>query len=201
MKINKVITFVFCAIGILVFGGIYYSNATHQEKTVMSQDIEGQPSEKTESSVGEIEQSQNTIFVHVCGAVKRPGVYELTPDARVCDAIKAAKGLKKKAADTDVNQAQKVSDGEQIYIPYRSHNATVESDGATSATNDTDDRINLNSATLEELTTLPGIGDAKAASILAYREEHGSFASIEEIKNISGIKDGVYTKIEAYITV
>ena len=198
MKINKVITFVFCAIGILVFGGIYYSNATDQEKTVVSQDIEGQPSDETESSVGEMEQSQNAIFVHVCGAVKRPGVYELNPDARVCDAIKAAKGLKKRAADTDVNQAQKVSDGEQIYIPYRSRNATEVSDGATNAT---DGRINLNSATLEELTTLPGIGDAKAASILAYREEHGSFASIEEIKNISGIKDGVYTKIEAYITV
>lgn len=198
MKINKVITFVFCAIAILVFGGIYYSNATDQEKTVVSQDIERQPSDETENSVGEMEQSQNTIFVHVCGAVKRPGVYELNPDARVCDAIKAAKGLKKKAADTDVNQAQKVSDGEQIYIPYRSRNATEVSDGATNAT---DGRINLNSATLEELTTLPGIGDAKAASILAYREEHGSFASIEEIKNISGIKDGVYTKIEAYITV
>ena len=198
MKINKVITFVFCAIGILVFGGIYYSNATDQEKTVVSQDIEGQPSDETESSVGEMEQSQNAIFVHVCGAVKRPGVYDLNPDARVCDAIKAAKGLKKRAADTDVNQAQKVSDGEQIYIPYRSRNATEVSDGATNAT---DGRINLNSASLEELTTLPGIGDAKAASILAYREEHGSFASIEEIKNISGIKDGVYTKIEAYITV
>ena len=198
MKINKVITFVFCAIGILVFGGIYYSNATHPEEAVVSQDIEDQSGKDTENNIGERKQSQNTIFVHVCGAVKRPGVYELNADARVCVAIKAAKGLKKKAADTDVNQAQKVSDGEQIYIPYRSRNATEVSDGATNAT---DGRINLNSATLEELTTLPGIGDAKAASILAYREEHGSFASIEEIKNISGIKDGVYTKIEAYITV
>ena len=201
MKINKVITVVFCAIGILVFGGIYYSNATHPEEAVVSQDIEDQSGKDAENNIGERKQSQNTIFVHVCGAVKRPGVYELNADARVCDAIKAAKGLKKKAADTDVNQAQKVSDGEQIYIPYRSHNATEESVGSTNVTNDTDGRINLNSATLEELTTLPGIGDAKAASILAYREEHGSFASIEEIKNISGIKDGVYTKIEAYITV
>lgn len=201
MKINKIITFVFGAIAILVFGGMYYSNAMHQEHAVVSQTEKDQPCEEAENSTEEIEQSQATIFVHVCGAVKRPGVYELETDARVCDAIKAAKGLKKKAADTDVNQAQKVSDGEQVYIPYRSNNTAEESAEGTSTGNDASGKINLNSATQEELTTLPGIGDAKAASILAYREEHGAFASIEEIKNISGIKDGVYTKIEAYITV
>ena len=102
--------------------------------------------------------------------MKRPGVYELETDARVCDAIKAAKGLKKKAADTDVNQAQKVSDGEQVYIPYRSNNTVEETTEGTSTGNDASGKINLNSATQEELTTLPGIGDAKAASILAYRE-------------------------------
>lgn len=138
--------------------------------------------------------------MHICGAVKKPGVYELPANTRICDAISAAGGLKKKAADTDVNQAQLLSDNEQVYIPYKSkENKGTITDISSNTTEQS--KINLNTATTEELLTLPGIGESKANSIVQYRQENGKFSSIEEIKNITGIKDGVYSKIEAYITV
>ena len=128
----------------------------------------------------------------MCGAVKRPGVYELDEGARVCDAINAASGFKKKADDTKINQAQLLTDGEQIVVPYCSSNREdfSEQDGT---------RVSINYGTIEEFMTLPGIGQSKAESIIKYREEHGLFKNIEELKNIQGIKDGVFSNIEDYI--
>lgn len=145
------------------------------------------------------EREQTDIFVHVCGAVKAPGVYRLTSESRVCDAIAAAGGLKKKAADTDVNQAELLEDGQQVIIPYRKSKKEVKKENEVASSEES--KLNLNTASHEELMSLPGIGDAKASSIIQYREQHGNFSSIEDIKNITGIKDGVYAKIEAYISV
>lgn len=200
MKINRMLALMSCSIFILVFGGFYYcfSHSSSEDKTeaviVEKEDVSEE--EKQESNSRE----SITIYVHVCGAVKKPGVYKVTSDSRICDAIRVAGGLTKKASDIDVNQAELLTDGQQVYIPYKSHTkkGSVISNDNTSTDSS---KININTATSAELTTLPGIGDAKATSILQYREEHGKFASIEEIKNVSGIKDGVYTQIEAYITV
>lgn len=203
MNLNKIIKVVTICVFLLLFGGGYVLShggtedtlmKQNEQKVVITQSDDKDTDKKAESS------KISSIHVHVCGAVKKPGVYELSVDARICDAISAAGGLKKKAADSDINQAQLLSDGEQVCIPYKT---AKNQDTITETSSDTtkQSKINLNTATSEELQTLPGIGVSKADSILQYRQENGKFSSIEEIKNITGIKDGVYSKIEAYITV
>lgn len=200
MNLNKIIKVVTICVFLLLFGGGYVlshrgtENTLIKQKVVITQNDEKDTDKKAETL------EVSSIHVHVCGAVKKPGVYELSVDARICDAISAAGGLKKKAADSDINQAQLLSDGEQVCIPYKT---AKKQDTITETSSDTtkQSKINLNTATSEELQTLPGIGVSKADSILQYRQENGKFSSIEEIKNITGIKDGVYSKIEAYITV
>jgi competence protein ComEA len=153
--------------------------------------------------------SSQTIYVHVCGAVKHAGVYALAQGSRVVDAVTAAGGFAKRADSDRLNQAELVSDGQRLYIPAVGETVSADSvaaeDGAVtneeSASVRSDGKVNINTADAAALMTLPGIGEAKADAILAYREEHGSFQTIDELKQISGIKDGVFNKIKDYITV
>ena len=140
------------------------------------------------------------VFVYVCGEVQASGVYELEQDSRVFEAIAKAGGLTENAAAEAVNQARVVVDGEQIYVPSLDE---VKGAGVVSeVTERTDDgKININTAEKEELMTLTGVGEAKAQSIIAYREEHGGFQSIEELMQIEGIKEGVFNKIKEDITI
>lgn len=138
--------------------------------------------------------------VYICGAVKKPGVYRFTGDARVCDAVEAAGGFRKKADRAAVNQARPLNDGEQITIPQKgkrsdSGNEQPEKGGKG------DGLVNINQADLAELMTLAGIGEAKAQLIIDYRTENGSFVSIEDIMKISGIKEGIFNRIKDQITV
>ncbi len=138
------------------------------------------------------------IQVYVCGEVKNPGVYELDATDRIVSAIKAAGGLTKKAVPESVNQAQKMEDGQQIYIPSKSESRGDSNKEAGEIKSSS--LISLNQATKEELMTLPGIGQSKAEAILSYRQEHGGFSRVEDLMKITGIKDGVYNKIKDYIT-
>ena len=145
--------------------------------------------------------SRNLILrIAVCGEVQASGVYELEQDSRVFEAIAKAGGLTENAAAEAVNQARVVVDGEQIYVPSLDE---VKGAGVVSeVTERTDDgKININTAEKEELMTLTGVGEAKAQSIIAYREEHGGFQSIEELMQIEGIKEGVFNKIKEDITI
>lgn len=152
------------------------------------------------------ESAEAKIFVHVCGAVITPGVYEISEDARVFDAIKMAGGCREDASADSLNLAQSLTDGQRIYVPTKEEVAkglwqgqqTTKTDGTGE---ETVTLVNINTAGKEELMTLPGIGEAKAESILSYRQENGSFGTIEEIKQISGIKDSVFEKIKNRITV
>lgn len=163
--------------------------------------------EKSAGSGGSDESAQETVFVYVCGAVKVPGVYELKPDARVYEAVACAGGVREDAAEEYVNLAQPVSDGERIYIPTVEEAEQgiaewVPADPGTDHDSGTEERkVNINTASREELKTLSGIGDSKAESIIAYREANGAFQSIEELMNVDGIKDGVFNKIKDRITV
>ena len=142
------------------------------------------------------------IFVHVCGQVKHPGVYQLSSDDRIVAAIKAAGGFTKKAAGESINQAEKVSDGQQIYIPSRKETGKQESSKKAGGQGSlSDGKININTAGKEELMTLSGIGESKAADIIAYRQEHGPFSKTEDIMKIQGIKEGIYNKIKDSITI
>jgi competence protein ComEA len=183
----------------------------NEERVVETSDNEGSDSiQETSTDLGKSEEGQTSVVqesiaVHVCGQVKKPGVYTLAQGARVSDAIEAAGGLTKEAASDFINQAQKLEDEQQVYVPNQEE--TKESPKVIQQENGYDDShsvkkglVNINQATREELMTLPGIGEAKADMIIAYREENGRFATIEEIKNISGIKDGVFSKICDLIT-
>lgn len=149
-------------------------------------------------------------FVYICGAVNVPGVYEVEQNARLYEVVEAAGGLREDAAEESVNQARQIEDGEMIRILTQEEAAQAgdeeagegaENDVKAETANDSDGRIDLNLATVAELMTLPGIGQAKADSIVRYREKNGAFSSIEEIKQVEGVKEGVYNRIKDNIKV
>lgn len=166
------------------------------------------------SSTTKISGQNTIIYVHICGAVKNPGVYHALEGARLFDFIKLAGGLTKAADGNYTNQAQKVSDGQRIYIPTRNevkklstgeYMAGADSNGKTKSESQetSEDKIlvNINEADADKLMELPGIGQAKADKIIEYRSANGNFKKIEDIMNIPGIKEGLFQKISPYITV
>ena len=147
----------------------------------------------------EVEEITSTIFVQVAGAVGTPGVYELQAGSRVYAAIDAAGGLLDTAYDRDLNQAAIVEDGQKIYIYTVEEREALETEAPTQTAND--GLININTATVAELTNLPGIGEAKASQIVAYRDANGAFSSIDDIKKVSGIGDCIFKQINSLIKI
>lgn len=141
----------------------------------------------------------DTIYVYVCGAVCNPGVYELPADSRAYEAVTQAGGMAVDAAGTAVNLAEVLTDGQKLQIPFQGE--ISETQLSDSGVETTDTHVNINTASLEELMTLKGIGQTRAEQILEYREKHGSFASPEAIMNVEGIKQGTYDKIKDNIRV
>lgn len=139
------------------------------------------------------EEKTEEIYVYVCGAVNAPGVYRLSAESRVFEAIEAAGGMSAGAASDYLNQAEMLSDGQQIYVPGAEEAAQAPS---ALPAGEEDGKVNLNTAGKEELMTLSGIGEVKAEAVIRYREEHGGFDSVEELKQVEGIKDGVYNQIK-----
>ncbi|GFI25986.1 ComE operon protein 1 [Lachnospiraceae bacterium] len=156
------------------------------------------PAASRETEEISVTETAEDCYVHVCGAVHHPGVYRLPAGSRVYEAVLLAGGLLDTACEDGINQAQEVADGQMIKV--LTVEEAKEQENAQTGEPETDGKINLNTADAAALMTLPGIGEAKAASILSYREEHGGFSSAEEIKNITGIKEGVYSKIKDRIT-
>lgn len=153
-----------------------------------------------------ISEKQENCVIFICGAVMMPGVYELPDGSRICDAIEASGGFTEAAAVNYLNQAQLLSDGIQIYVPTTeevTEDLIPAEAGSVSESvifGNSDGKININTAEKEELMQLSGIGEKKADSILAYRQEHGNFTSVDELMNVPGIKEGVFTKIREQIT-
>lgn len=141
-------------------------------------------------------------YVYVCGAVECPGVYVLAENSRIYEAVAMAGGFCADARKEAVNQAGTVADGQMIYIPSEEE---TESGSAAEALNGTDTtadgRVDLNTASVEQLMTLPGIGKAKAESIVNYREEHGAFSSTADVMRVEGIKEGIYNRVKDSIKV
>ena len=173
-------------------------------------------------AVSDKEMQQAMIYVDVCGAVANPGVFQLAAGSRVFQAIEAAGGYLPEAALTCVNRAGVLTDGQQLYIltqeeMERQGRDPVEMAGASdgqmngsagtgqntemTAQVQQDNRININTADEAQLTTLTGIGATRAQAIIAYREENGPFAAIEDIMNVQGIKEGTFAKIKDEIVV
>lgn len=189
----------------------------------------------TEADVQSTKQPE--IYVHVCGAVKVPGVYELPAGSRVYEAVQAAGGFTEDADASYVNQAQRLPDAVQLVIPTTDQVAALKQEErqTDTQTSDTqtdayasrigiisqddlsqgsasdnpgnqrvsgdDGKININTATESQLCDIPGIGAAKASAIIAYRQEHGAFETIEDIMKINGIKQSTYDKMKDSIKV
>ena len=167
--------------------------------------VQGESTVETQEYVENSEKSG--VYVYICGEVAAPGVYELSGDSRIYEAVDAAGGFTENAARESVNLASKVSDGMQITI-YNKEEAASLPAGSGSAVGNTGQGgtsgsglVNLNTATKEELMTLKGIGEAKAEDIIRYREKSGGFKKIEDIMKISGIKEAGFQKIKDNITV
>ena len=162
------------------------------------------------------------IYVDVCGAVANPGVFQLAAGSRVFQAIEAAGGYLPEAVQNCVNRAGVLTDGQQLYILTQEEmerqgldpaEMAGASDGQMNGSAGTgqntgmtaqvqqDNRININTADEAQLTTLTGIGATRAQAIIAYREENGPFAAIEDIMNVQGIKEGTFAKIKDEIVV
>lgn len=153
------------------------------------------------------------IAVHVIGAVPRPGLYKFSDGARIQDAVDAAGGLLASANEDAINLAEPLTDGEQLDVPYKDGAQPADSGDTTStfeqvdpqATNppvdENSDLININTATVEELDSLPGIGPTTAQKIVDYRDTNGPFSTIEEIMDVSGIGPSTFDEIKDLITV
>ena len=141
----------------------------------------------TESSSEE--QVAESVCVYVCGEVEKPGVYELPHNSRVKDAIALAGGLTAEADAAAINQASVLKDQEKIVVP-----ATGSTKGPASAS--AGGLLDINAATKEQLVTLPGIGQTRAAAIISFREKNGGFRSIEDLLKVEGIKTGTFNKIK-----
>lgn len=149
------------------------------------------------------ESEKSDIYVYVCGQIQKPGVYTIPEGSRVCDLFAIAGGFTEGAATDYWNQARLLKDGEMIYVPTKEEVKDRTFEGATTSDAETDapKKVNINTASKEELLRIPGVGEAKASAILAYREENGPFSSIEELKKVDGIKDGVFSKMKDYIEI
>jgi competence protein ComEA len=142
------------------------------------------------------------LLVHVAGWVHHPGVFELHEGQRVIDAIEAAGGAKTGADLTTINLAALLTDAQQIVVAKRGATGPgPPSSGTSVGSGDGTDMVNINTATLDQLETLPGIGEVLAQRIVDYREENGPFGSVGDLLEVSGIGDATLADLKPHITV
>jgi len=182
-----------------------YIIADEIQMSEMESDSEAINEENFVETISESETEIQLLYVYVCGEVKSPGVYTLPEGSRVCDVFSMADGFTADAAIDYWNQARLLKDGEMIYVPTIDEAKERKMDGVSetdiSIEDDAEGKININTASKAQLMTIPGIGEAKASAIVMYREKNGTFSSIEEVKKVEGIKEGVYEKMKEYIVV
>ena len=199
---------ILCTI-IVVLGGIifilYKNNSSSKEEVV---DIFKEPEE-----IKEEESNSKKVIVDIKGMINNPGVYEVDSNLRVNDVIELAGGLKEGADTSNINLAKLVSD-EMTIIIYSTEEVLekfkqevcicncpyIQNDACINSNNDSN-LININTAGIEELTTLTGIGDVKAEAIIKYRSEVGKFKTKEELLNVEGIGEALFEKIKDNITI
>lgn len=184
---------VICTIAVMLTG-CEEKGLVASEGELQSYSSQETPSQAA-SSDSEAEASAEEIYVDVTGAVQKPGVYQLNQGDRVYQAIEKAGGFREDAEASAINQAAVLEDGQQITILSTSQQQMQEEKAAEEGL------VNINTADADTLCTLPGIGEAKAKSIIAYREKNGPFKSTEELTKVSGIKEGVFDKVSDLICV
>lgn len=181
-------------IGIVILVGVSLF-VLNKEKKVLSPDEnlaiafeqQVESTEEREEADELMEESVSTVIVDVKGAIKHPGVYEMSADARVTDVISRAGGFSENANQFEINLAQKVVDEMVIFVPREGEESFVPNSPQAVQNGGESAKININDATIEDFTTLNGIGPKKAQAIVDYREENGSFQTIDDLTNVSGI--------------
>ncbi len=215
MKKEKLTGILLLLIFICAAGIIYSFDLEDKSPEVIesSKEESGSVQESSSAALSVPDTESAYIYVYVCGHVKKPDVYRLPAGSRVFEAIQAASGLTKDGDTEGLSMAGPVSDGDRIYVP--SHEEAVSSGAqagssaqagapqgtGSAALSPSAQTVNINTADASQLQTLPGIGESKAADIIAYRQANGAFSKKEDLMKIPGIKEGVFRRIEAYITV
>ncbi len=150
-----------------------------------------------ETMIREDQEGEDLIWVHICGQVFSPGVYSFEEGSRVFDAVEAAGGFTEHADRDSINLAMTLVDEGKIYIASKEE----KNESSDKAQSQSDGKIDLNTATLDDLMTLPGIGEKRAESILKLREQKGSFQTVEELLDAEGIKEGIFDQIKDFVKV
>ncbi|MBP2057777.1 competence protein ComEA [Lactobacillus colini] len=204
---------------LLVIGGLLYFQNNRESSVDNSELVTEQASKKDDNeNVNNIEKSDTassnnpsqtqstTVTCDISGAVKHPGVYTLKNGARLNDLLAAAGGITKRANLKTVNRALLLKDQDKVYVPYKGEkiesnasltNATsASSSEAASSSNNASEKININTASVQDLQKLSGIGEKRAQQIISYREQNGSFKSLEDLTKISGIGEKTLAKLK-----
>jgi len=188
MMDTKKIKFIFIAIFVVIAGFLYSCSADIDKEEVITKIKKD--SEETSKEIYDM------IFVHISGAVNNPGVYSVKKGTRVFEVTKLAGGFRDDADKDYLNLAMEVSDGMKIHIYSMEEVSELkQSQGGEG------ELVNINTADINRLMTLPGIGEAKAKSIIKYRESNGLFKDIKDLMNIPGIKEGAFLKIADLLTI
>lgn len=225
-KKQKIIAITIIAI---IAGAILYYVYGKDEKIYQNEILPYEETETEENNTEKeknIETEEETeIIIYITGEVNKPGVYALPEGSRIVDAIEQAEDLTEEAYTEEINLAYVLEDGMKIVIPSKSKiqnkietqeiqeteeknsyittesGITIEETEKTQNKTENNQKVNINTATQEELETLTGIGPSTASKIIQYRKEKGNFKSIEEIKNVSGVGDSKFENIKENITV
>lgn len=192
LKGNKDKLIIIIVIMVLAGLGFYKSNNSDDE-------VDQNLLQFANTNIEETANNPKEIYVHIDGEVNNPGLYKLTTNDRVNDLLVIAGGATDKASLKDINLAKRLEDEMKIYIPSKDENLSNEVSDQ-SGISSSSGKVNINTATKDELKTLPGIGDSRADEIIRYRE-NTVFSKIEDIKNISGIGDKTYEKLKELISV
>ncbi len=192
---QKIVKFGLIVIAILLALAIFFINHKDNNVVVAEKSRQVHEKEMKEMSDEELMQGNNTtIFVDVQGKVNKPGVYELKQGSRVYNAIEKAGGITEGSNVSNVNQAQLLVDGQQIFIGEGTDNNSALSDYGTKL-------INLNNASAEELQKVNGVGPVMANKIIKFREANGGFKSIDDLYNVSGIGEKTFDNIKSSFTI
>ena len=191
MNKNRIKQFGACLLGLLLTA--CGAGGQQDEFTLLPVEQQAQTVSAEETLAAE----DKAVFVYICGEVVSPGVYEVPAGSRIWDVLLLAGGFTEDAARDAINLAEKAEDGMQITVP----SAAQEEARKAARERQEAGLLNLNTASKEQLCTIPGIGETRAEAILRYREEKGGFASVEEIMQVDGIKEGLYAKIQDKIYV